>query len=138
VTVLIGELSRRTGVPAYQLRYYEAQGLLRPERGGNGYREYHDDAVLHVTRIRRLLEAGLSTDEIGYLLPCASGATPELVPCPELLDVMRARRRTLEDRIDRLTRSREALQVFIDVTERQVSPSDPGYCDAPVPVPAAG
>lgn len=86
--------------------------------------------MLHVTRIRRLLEAGLSTDEIGYLLPCATGATPELAPCPELPDVMRGRMRTLDDRIDRLTRSREALHVFIDVTERQASQSDPVGCDA--------
>ncbi len=36
----IGELSRRTGVPTRMLRYYEEQGLLRPERADNGYRSY--------------------------------------------------------------------------------------------------
>lgn len=119
VTVLIGELSRRTGVHAHQLRYYEAQGLLRPGRGANGYREYADDAVVTVTQIRRLLEAGLSTQEIGYLLPCATGADPELKPCPELLDTLRARLHGLDRHIDAVTRSRRVLHDYIDATERR-------------------
>lgn len=127
--MLIGELSRRTGVHAHQLRYYEAQGLLTPDRGGSGYREYDDEAILTVTQIRRLLEAGLSTQEIGFLLPCATGAAPDLEPCPETLDTLRARLRGLDDRVDTLVRSRQALQDFIDVTERRVSRQYP-QCDS--------
>ncbi|MEV4362249.1 MerR family transcriptional regulator [Nonomuraea sp. NPDC049625] len=118
--MLIGELSRQTGVHTHQLRYYEAQGLLEPERGTNGYREYGDDAVLTVTQIRRLLEAGLSTQEIAYLLPCATGAAPDLEPCPELLDTLRARLHGLDEHIDTLARSRQSLRDYIDVTERRV------------------
>lgn len=121
--MLIGELSRRTGVPAHLLRYYEAQGLLEPARSAGGYREYTVTAVLTVTQIRRLLEAGLSTQEIASLLPCASGAAPELEPCPELLDVMRARLRELDERIDTLTHSRRALHDYLDATERRASSS---------------
>ncbi|WP_436839196.1 MerR family transcriptional regulator [Nonomuraea angiospora] len=119
-SVLIGELSRQTGVHTHQLRYYEAQGLLEPERGTNGYREYGDDAVLTVTQIRRLLEAGLSTQEIAYLLPCATGAAPDLEPCPELLDTLRARLHGLDEHIDTLARSRQSLRDYIDATERRV------------------
>ncbi|MGW4965075.1 MerR family transcriptional regulator [Nonomuraea sp. NPDC004186] len=119
-SVLIGELSRQTGVHTHQLRYYEAQGLLEPERGTNGYREYGEDAVLTVTQIRRLLEAGLSTQEIAYLLPCATGAAPDLEPCPELLDTLRARLHGLDEHIDTLARSRQSLRDYIDVTERRV------------------
>src|SRR5206468_1194213 len=91
IGVLIGELSGRTGVNAHQLRYYEAQGLLEPKRGPNGYREYGADAVVTVTQIRKLLAAGLSTQEIAFILPCATGAAPEFEPCPELLTMLRAR-----------------------------------------------
>ncbi|MEV0149389.1 MULTISPECIES: MerR family transcriptional regulator [unclassified Nonomuraea] len=119
--MLIGELSRRTGVHTHQLRYYEAQGLLEPGRGANGYREYADDAILTVTQIRRLLEAGLSTQEIEYLLPCATGAAPDLVPCPELLDMLQARLGALDDHIDTLVRTREVLQDYIEVTKRSSS-----------------
>jgi DNA-binding transcriptional MerR regulator len=118
VRVLIGELSRRTGVNAHQLRYYEAQGLLEPGRGTSGYREYTNDDVLTVTQIRKLLEAGLSTQQIGYLLPCASGAAPDLEPCPELLATLRARLHGLDRHIDTLIRSRRALHEYIEATER--------------------
>jgi DNA-binding transcriptional MerR regulator len=118
--VLIGELSRRTGVHAHQLRYYEAQGLLTPDRGASGYREYTNEHVVSVVRIRNLLDAGLSTQDIRYLLPCASGPVPDFEPCPELLDALRARLHGLDERIDALTRSRQALHDYIDATERRV------------------
>lgn len=119
--MLIGELCRRTGVNAHQLRYYESQGLLEPGRAASGYREYTDDAILTVTQIRNLLDAGLSTQQIGYLLPCATGAGPDFEPCPELLDTLRARLHGLDDHIDTLIRSRQALHDYIDATERRDS-----------------
>ncbi|MFD5575536.1 MerR family DNA-binding transcriptional regulator, partial [Streptomyces cadmiisoli] len=48
--MLIGELSRRTGVSSRLLRYYEAQGLLDAERGPNGYRDYTADSVAAVRK----------------------------------------------------------------------------------------
>ncbi|RRO20544.1 MerR family transcriptional regulator [Saccharopolyspora rhizosphaerae] len=113
----IGDLSRRTGVAAHLLRYYEAQGLLEPTRGANGYRDYSDDAVLTVVQIRKLLAAGLSTAEIKLLLPCASGATPDLHPCPELLATLRTRLRGLDERIDALTHSRQTLRAYLDAVD---------------------
>ncbi|MFD9949250.1 MerR family transcriptional regulator [Nonomuraea sp. NPDC059023] len=120
MTVHIGELSRRTGVNTHQLRYYESQGLLEPGRGANGYREYPDAAVLTVTQIRRLLAAGLSTREIGYVLPCASGARPDLEPCPELVDGLRERLTRLDESIDALVGTRQVLHEYLDLTERRV------------------
>jgi DNA-binding transcriptional MerR regulator len=124
--VLIGELSNRTGVGAHLLRYYEAQGLLECDRGANGYRQYADDAVLTVTQIRGLLDAGLSTEDIAFLLPCATGDGPDLEPCEELLDVLRARLRGLDERIDALIRSRKALQGYLDATERALAEDGSG------------
>ncbi|MGN6238202.1 MAG: MerR family transcriptional regulator [Cellulosimicrobium cellulans] len=114
----IGELSRRSGVKAHQLRYYEAQGLLAPGRTAAGYRRYDPADLVKVTQIRHLLDAGLSTEDIAYLLPCATGEAPELVGCPELLTALRARLRRVDDQIDTLTRSREALVRYIDDAER--------------------
>ncbi|RNL86550.1 MerR family transcriptional regulator [Halostreptopolyspora alba] len=114
----IGELSRRTEVNAHQLRYYEAQGLLEPDRTPAGYRVYTQADVVKVKQIRHLLNAGLSTEDIAYLLPCASGETPELAGCPELLAAMRTRLRRLDDQVDTLTRSREALAHYIDEAAR--------------------
>lgn len=121
----IGELSRRTGVNAHQLRYYEAQGLLEADRGANGYREYDENAVLRVKQIRHLLGAGLSSEDIAYLLPCALGEAPELLGCPELLAAMRSRLRRLDDQMHRLAQSRVALADYIDAAERMGKESYP-------------
>ncbi|MBF6288863.1 MerR family transcriptional regulator [Nocardia cyriacigeorgica] len=125
--MLIGELSRRTGVNTHQLRYYEAQGLLEAARGANGYREYHDDAVLRVRQIRHLLDAGLSSDDIAYLLPCATGEGPDLPGCPELLDAMRSRLDRIDDQIGKLARSREALAGYIAAAEQTDADSYPPF-----------
>ncbi|WP_280393842.1 MerR family transcriptional regulator [Nocardia brasiliensis] len=114
----IGELSRRTGVNAHQLRYYEAQGLLAAERGANGYREYDEDALLRVQQIRHLLGAGLSSEDIAFLLPCAVGAAPELPGCPELLSAMRSRLQRLDERMRGLVQSRDALARYIAAAEQ--------------------
>ncbi|WP_199443509.1 MerR family transcriptional regulator [Umezawaea beigongshangensis] len=119
--MLIGELSRRTQVNPHQLRYYEAQGLLTPDRAGNGYRDYDENAVLAVTQIRRLLDAGLSTQEIGYLQPCVTGEAPELKPCPETLDLLRERITGLDQQIDTLVRSRQTLREYLAATELRLS-----------------
>ncbi|MET9968187.1 MerR family transcriptional regulator [Streptomyces sp. NPDC006356] len=126
--MLIGELSRRTDVPAHQLRYYEAQGLLESARAANGYRDYGEESVVTVTQIRRLLEAGLSTEEIAFLQPCVQGVAPDLEPCAELLTALRQRRNKLDRQIDALTQSREALDAYIRVTEQKTDPLAPSTC----------
>ena len=133
----IGELSRRAGVNAHQLRYYESQGLLEADRAANGYREYDENALLRVKQIRHLLGAGLSSEDIAYLLPCATGEAPELAGCPELLAAMRSRLQRLDDQMDRLAQSRNALADYIDAADRMASESYPPFDDADQePVPA--
>lgn len=121
----IGELSRRTGVGAHQLRYYESRGLLEPVRRSNGYRDFGPDAVTRVTQIRRLLAAGLSTEDIGSLMPCVLGEEPDFVSCPEVLDLLRSRGAHLDRQIETLAQSREALRSYIDATERDPAAGRP-------------
>ncbi|MFG2019280.1 MerR family transcriptional regulator [Actinomadura geliboluensis] len=132
----IGELSRRTGVNAHQLRYYEARGLLAADRRANGYREYDESAVLRVRQIRHLLGAGLSSEDIAYLLPCAVGEAPELLGCPELLTAMRSRLERLDEQMTRLAQSRDALADYIDAAERTAADNYPPFDDCQAPIPA--
>lgn len=108
------------------MRYYESQGLLRPERGSNGYRVFTADAVQTVAQVRALLQAGLSTREIAYLLPCASGDTPLLEPCSELVSVLESRREQLDLRLEALGRSRAALQRYLEATAGALSTAGAG------------
>ncbi|AXE86202.1 MULTISPECIES: MerR family transcriptional regulator [unclassified Streptomyces] len=102
--MFIGELSSRTGISTRSLRYYEQQGLLRPQRRASGYREFDESDVATVRRIRILLAAGLNTDLIREMLPCMVDEGAILAPtCEEMAQDLKRER-------DRLSRSIEQLQ----------------------------
>jgi MerR family transcriptional regulator/heat shock protein HspR len=70
----ISVTSELTGVPAQNLRAYEAKGLLEPQRTAGGTRRYSDDDLARISRIAVLLEAGLNLAGIGYVLDLESEA----------------------------------------------------------------
>ncbi|MEV7686942.1 MerR family transcriptional regulator [Streptomyces bungoensis] len=122
--MLIGELSRRTGVSERLLRYYERVELIRSERRANGYRDYADEAVETVRQIRGLLAAGLPTRVIRQILPCAvDGVT--LRPCPGVLDHLRSQLAALDRRAADLATARHLLRETIAVTESAATPAQP-------------
>jgi DNA-binding transcriptional MerR regulator len=65
----IGDLATRTGVSARSLRYYEAQGLIRPSRDLSGHRQFEDHDVDRVLAIQELFSAGFCSTVIQELLP---------------------------------------------------------------------
>jgi DNA-binding transcriptional MerR regulator len=114
----IGELSERTGIPARMLRYYEEQGLLTSERSANGYRSYDEADVERATRARGLVQAGLTTRLAKVVLDverqCAVQAP---VTCSrELAEMLAAELTALEDRLACLTKSRDAVAEFLELT----------------------
>lgn len=111
----IGELSHLTGVSVRALRYYEEEGLIRPARGGNGYRDYCDGAAEVVRQIRGLIECGLPTRIIRDILPYLDGPADLLpqVPCAQMLDQVAAEREQLDRRIRCLTRNRAAIDAYL-------------------------
>lgn len=111
--MLIGELSRRTGVSSRLLRYYEEQGLLQAERGPNGYRRYGDDSVLTVRKIRVLLDAGLSSEVIRQVLPCTRSDQPDFDWCADIRDLLDREIAALDARIEGLQRNHDALNGFL-------------------------
>lgn len=106
--MLIGELAHRTGVSTRLLRYYEEQGLLHPHRDPNGYRSYPESAVAAVAKIRELLAAGLTTEDIGQLMPCAEPGGP-VQACEMSVRIMSERTAELDRRIADLDRQRTEL-----------------------------
>jgi DNA-binding transcriptional MerR regulator len=59
----VGELADRSGVPATTLRYYDAIGLLVPQRGAGGHRRYDDSALEVLELVGLCRAAGLSLDD---------------------------------------------------------------------------
>lgn len=123
----IGELAARTGVSRRLLRYYEEQGLLTPSRAGNGYREYGEAHVDVVQQIAGLLDAGLPTRIIAQLLPCLDQPQTIYVPdvTPDMIDTLRHEQDRLSERIDFLTRNRDAIADYVDkvLSVRAAKPS---------------
>ena len=114
----IGELSRRTGVSARMLRYYEDQRLLAPTRSANDYRDYAEGDVDRVRQVRALLDAGLPTRFVRAVLdmgleggPAADGWTPTCTAT--FAGMLREELGRLEDQVRCLTRSRDAVRRYL-------------------------
>ncbi|MFD6548637.1 MerR family transcriptional regulator [Streptomyces sp. NPDC058398] len=124
----IGELSRVTGVSRRLLRYYEEQGLIVPDRSVNGYRDYDERYADRVKQIRGLLAAGLSTRLIKQILPCLDKPRSIHFPdaTPEMLALLTSERDKLTDRIEVLTRNRNAMTEYLAEVERHRAPAAPG------------
>lgn len=97
------------------LRYYEEQGLLRPARRANGYREYADTDVVAVSHIRSLLAAGLPTAVIAQVLDCVHDEggrlTPE--PCPGMVGHLSRERARIAGTITQLSTAQRALDALL-------------------------
>ena len=61
----IGEVSRRSGVAASALRYYEERGLISSERAGSGHRRYRRPVLRRIAFIVFAQRIGLTLEEIG-------------------------------------------------------------------------
>lgn len=64
----IGDVARRSGLPAKTIRYYEDIGLVRPLRGANGYRSFRNDDLHKLAFIGRARALGFSIDDCRGLL----------------------------------------------------------------------
>jgi MerR family transcriptional regulator, redox-sensitive transcriptional activator SoxR len=61
----IGDTSRRSGVAASALRFYEERGLIRSERAGSGQRRYPRAVLRRIAFIVFAQRVGLTLEEIG-------------------------------------------------------------------------
>lgn len=65
--MLIHELEQKTGLDRATIRYYEREGLLKPSRQENKYREYTNENYDELMRIKLLRQLGLSIDAVKKL-----------------------------------------------------------------------
>jgi Cu(I)-responsive transcriptional regulator len=64
----IAEAARRAGLTPKAIRFYEAQGLLRPHRAANGYRAFGEPDVHTLRFLKRARDLGFSVEECRALL----------------------------------------------------------------------
>lgn len=63
----IKEIEEKSGIPRANIRFYETEGLLNPERRANGYREYSAEDLEILMKIKLLRALHISLEEIKSL-----------------------------------------------------------------------
>lgn len=107
--MLIGEVTRRTGVSRDTIRYYERLGLVQlASRGrrGNNYKEYAEDTADRLTSIAQLKAPGCTLADIKELFPLLERSAD---PCAELPERIGQKMRATDERIRMLEGYRTRL-----------------------------
>lgn len=90
--MLIGEVSRRSGVSARMLRHYDKLGLVQPTgRTSGGYREYSPDDIQRIFHVESLRSLGLSLPQIQRALH-----DPAFTPSALVGDLIRQTQQRIE------------------------------------------
>lgn len=114
-SLTIGALARRLNVSTSMLRFYEREGLLRPERrSASGYRLYPPGAEKTLLFIRRAQRLGFSLADIRLLLRSGEERTGD-----EVVGLAEQRFIDIERRLTEMLVLRHELEIFLeDLTAR--------------------
>lgn len=108
----IGELSRRSGVSARSLRYYEQHGLLSARREPNGYRDYDESTVPRARTVHMLFGMDFPRDVVHSVLDCTGEAAD--ASHDALAEQLKDVRTELAERIERLTDTHRQVSAFLE------------------------
>ena len=136
----INEVEALVGITKKNIRFYEAEGLLTPRRNSeNGYRDYGEDEVETLRRIKLLRKLGVPLEEIRQMqtgvhtvgdgmrrhlvtlererqnLADAARVCEELTDCQERLEALDA-----QGLLDRMDRMEEEGTTFMDKQKRDM------------------
>jgi MerR family redox-sensitive transcriptional activator SoxR len=107
ILLSIGEVSRRSGVAASALRFYEERGLITSERAGSSRRYYPRPVLRRIAFIVFAQRVGLSLEEIGSEL---SKLPPDRAPTRRDWSRLSSRWSSrIDQRIAELQRLKEGL-----------------------------
>jgi MerR family redox-sensitive transcriptional activator SoxR len=103
----ISEVSRRSGVAASALRFYEEKGLIQSERAGSGHRRYPRAVLRRIAFIVFAQRVGMTLDEVAAeLAKLPGGRVPEGTDWAKLSTGWTGR---IDERIAELERLRAGL-----------------------------
>lgn len=104
----IGELSKRTGVKAATIRYYEQAGLIEePHRSLGNQRRYQQHQLEKLLFIRHARDLGFSLQDIGELLGLHED---EHQSCEKAHQIARQHLKAVDERIEKLQSLKKELQ----------------------------
>lgn len=121
----ISDLAREADVPVSTLRYYEREGLLKPDRRTKAnYRVYSDGAVERLHFIRSAQDAGFTIADIKQLLELKNGDT---TCCKAVRPLIESRLGHVNSQIHELQQIRSTLDSFLEICRRS---DEDGECGA--------
>jgi MerR family transcriptional regulator, redox-sensitive transcriptional activator SoxR len=105
--ISIGQISKRTGLAISAIRYYEEEGLVRPERSKAGQRRFQRADIRRLSFVLITQRLGFSISEIRKMLQSLpDGRTPTQSDWTKL---SKSIRQELDTRITTLTKLRDNL-----------------------------
>lgn len=116
----IKEIEERSGMTRANVRFYESEGLLHPERKENGYRDYSDADLETLLRVRLLRALGVPLDDIRALQAGKSALSDTL---SRQLEALLAEQKNVE-------RSQEICREMLDDGAQYPTLDAPRYLDA--------
>lgn len=116
----IGELSARSGLSRDALRFYEKRGLIRANRGPNGYRRYPEGTLFILNYVSTAQRLGFSLTEIAAELPSLSG---DGITSERIAEVLREKIALVDARIAELANLRADLAARLDAACPLVRPT---------------
>lgn len=131
--MLINEVSKLTQLTKKAIEYYVSQGLITPAVLANGYRDYSEQDVETLKKVRVLRKLDVSIEEIKAIFSDAANSELQAIAVRKELDFQRG---TLRNAIlQRLSsgESYSAISVELETVEREKTISEklldafPGY-----------
>ncbi len=118
----IGEAAADSGLPVKTIRYYEDIGLVKPARGGNGYRLFDDQQVQKLRFLQRARSLGFSLEESRALLSLYEDKNRSSADVKKMAE---ARIATIDRKLAELTSLRQALTGLANACEGDERPDCP-------------
>lgn len=107
----IGEIAKRSGVPAKTIRYYEDIGLITPERTSNGYRTFCETDLQRLSFLGRARKLGFSIEDCRNLIRLYQDETRTSA---EVKDLASNHLKHIEEKIAQLEDMRNSLVEVIN------------------------
>lgn len=116
--ISIGQLAQLSGLSTYTLRFYEAEGILKPiGRAGNGHRRFRSEDVLWLEFVLRLKMTGMPLAEIRQYATLRAQGEKTL---EQRLAMLRLHRERLAAKLNELSTCANALDDKIRIYENTI------------------
>ena len=126
--MLIGEVARRSGIPAHTIRFYETQQLVSsPARATSGYRVYSDQVLSELGFIKQAQQLGFTLDDIKEILTLGRSGR---MPCKRVAALCETHLQRIDRQIDELKAFRKGLLAVEVLAQGGCGLTVDGFCRA--------